>query len=82
VLGDEARLLYVYPQHHTVSFTLVAKRHIEYIRRQGLAAVQELDELMFPSFRPQLRYTAVLHPFIFTWEKGGQPLQGGRLRAL
>ena len=69
VLGDEARLLYVYPQHHTVSFTLVAKKHIEYIRRQGLAAVQELDELTFPSFRPQLRYTAVLHPFIFIWER-------------
>lgn len=63
------RLLYVYPQHHTVSFTLIARKHVEYLRRLGLAEIQELDELAFPGFRPQVKYMAVLHPHIYIWHR-------------
>jgi glycosyltransferase involved in cell wall biosynthesis len=62
-------LLYVYPKHHTVSFTLIARKHIEYMRGMRLAEVQELDELAFPGFRPNARYTAILHPHIYIWHR-------------
>jgi glycosyltransferase involved in cell wall biosynthesis len=62
-------ILYVYPTHHTVSFTLIARKHIEYMRGMKLAEIQELDELAFPSFRPSVRYTAVLHPHIYVWHR-------------
>jgi glycosyltransferase involved in cell wall biosynthesis len=62
-------LLYVYPQFHTVSFTLVAKKHVEYLRKQGLADIYELDELAFPSYVPHTKYTAVLHPWIYVYHR-------------
>jgi glycosyltransferase involved in cell wall biosynthesis len=58
-------VLYVYPTHHTVSFTLIARKHVEYMRRLGLAEIQELGELAFPGFHPSTRYTAILHPHIY-----------------
>jgi glycosyltransferase involved in cell wall biosynthesis len=65
-------VLYVYPQWHAVSFTLVARKHVEYVRKLGLARVHELDELAFPSFRPALRYAAVLHPHIYIWGRAAR----------
>jgi glycosyltransferase involved in cell wall biosynthesis len=62
-------ILYVYPQYHTVSFTLVGKKHVEYIKKLNLAKVYEVDELAFPSFYPLIRYDIVLHPFLFIWER-------------
>jgi glycosyltransferase involved in cell wall biosynthesis len=55
---------YVYPMWHTVSFTLVARKHIEYIRRLGVR-VQEVDELAFPSLYPYSSLTAVVHPYLY-----------------
>jgi glycosyltransferase involved in cell wall biosynthesis len=63
------RILYVYPIWHTVSFSLIARKHVEYMRRLMLAEIQELDELAFPGFRPNARYTAVLHPHIYVWHR-------------
>jgi glycosyltransferase involved in cell wall biosynthesis len=63
------KLLYVYPRHHTVSFTIVARKHIEYMKRLGLAEVEELDGLSLPSFTPHTKYDVILHPWIYTYHK-------------
>jgi intein/homing endonuclease len=52
-----------------VSFSLIAKKHIEYIKRHKLAEVQELDELGITSYTPHLKYTLILHPFIYIYHK-------------
>jgi glycosyltransferase involved in cell wall biosynthesis len=72
------RLLYVYPQFHAVSFTLVARKHVEYLKRRGLADVHELDELTLPSYIPSIKYSAVLHPWIYIYHR----LLQARLNAL
>jgi glycosyltransferase involved in cell wall biosynthesis len=69
VLTGVDPILYVYPQFHTVSFTLIAKKHIEYLRRQRLADVQELDELTLPSFMPSVKYSLMLHPWIYVYHR-------------
>jgi len=63
------KLLYIYPQFHTVSFTLIAKKHVEYLKKQGLADVYELDELTLPSYIPSTKYSAVLHPWIYIYHR-------------
>jgi glycosyltransferase involved in cell wall biosynthesis len=62
-------ILYVYPRSRTVSFTLVARKHVEYLRKLGLTDVHELDELAFTSYVPHIRYTAVLHPWIYVYHR-------------
>ncbi|MCS7367355.1 MAG: hypothetical protein NDF52_05700 [archaeon YNP-WB-062] len=71
MLGEEAvmRILYCYPQFHTVSFSLIARKHIEYIRKLKLAEVQELDELGITSYTPHLKYTLILHPWIYVYHR-------------
>jgi glycosyltransferase involved in cell wall biosynthesis len=80
VLGvqEVLRLLYVYPQFHTVSFTLIARKHVEYMRMLELAEVHELDELALPSYIPSVEYSAVLHPWIYVYHR----LLQSRLSAL
>mgnify|MGYP000430340052 CR=1 FL=1 len=56
------RILYAYPQWHKVSFSLIAKKHVEYLKRLGRVEVYELDELMVPTYVPSSRYTLILHP--------------------
>lgn len=58
-------VLYSYPMWHTVSFTLVARKHIEYMRKVYNLQVYEMDELHFPAFVPATRYRAVVHPAFF-----------------
>jgi len=55
----------VYPQFHTVSFSLIAQKHIEYMRKLSRVNVYEMDELQIDSFMPVARYRAVIHPAIF-----------------
>jgi glycosyltransferase involved in cell wall biosynthesis len=62
-------LLYVYPQFHAVSFTLIAKKHVEYLRKLRLTDVHELDELAFPSYVPHSKYEAILHPWIYIYHR-------------
>jgi len=69
VLRSVNPLLYVYPMEHVVSFTVVAKKHIDYIRKLNIANVYEFDELMFPGFYPIVKYDAVIHPFYFIWHR-------------
>jgi glycosyltransferase involved in cell wall biosynthesis len=63
------RLLYCYPQFHIVSFTLVARKHVEYLKKQELADVYELDELAFPSHVPRIKYDTILHPWIYIYHR-------------
>ena len=56
------RVLYSYPKWHVVSFTLIARKHIEYLKRIGKIEVYELDELATPSYVPSTKYTLVMHP--------------------
>lgn len=63
------KLLYVAPFFHTVSFTLIARKHIEYLRKLGLAEVHELDELTFPSYIPHIKYNTILHPWIYIYHR-------------
>jgi len=48
-------ILYVYPQWHTVSFSLIARKHIEYMNRLNRVPVYEMDELQIDSFLPVAR---------------------------
>ena len=57
-------LYYVYPMWHTVSFTLVAKKHIEYLTKLGVK-VYEVDELAFPNLVPHTRPVALVHPMFY-----------------
>jgi glycosyltransferase involved in cell wall biosynthesis len=63
------KILYVYPFTPTTSFTIVAEKHIEYMRKLGLARVDKLSMNAFPWFKPTSRYVAVLHPHLFIWTK-------------
>jgi len=62
-------ILYCYPLHHTVSFTIIGRKHVEYIKKLSLDGVYEMDELALPSFFPANKYDAVLHPHIFIWNR-------------
>jgi glycosyltransferase involved in cell wall biosynthesis len=72
VLGEEEVLkndiLYVYPRWHRVSFSLVAEKHVEYMRRVGVQ-VYEMDELAFHSFTPVVKYTLLLQPAVYTMHR-------------
>jgi glycosyltransferase involved in cell wall biosynthesis len=71
-------ILYVYPQFHAVSFTLIARKHVEYLRRLGLTEVHELDELALSSYVPYIKYNAILHPWVYVYHRFTQT----RLNAL
>ena len=58
-------IIYAYPMWHTVSFTLVAEKHIEWIKKQQLVEIYAVDELAIPTMSPALRHTLVLHPAFF-----------------
>jgi len=75
-------LLYVYPMWHTVSFTLVARKHVEYLRKVTGKDLYELDELHFPTFVPATKYTAVVHPGFYIMHRvlSSRVDRDGRLR--
>ena len=58
---------YVYPQWHRVSFTLIAEKHIEQLRRYF--RIYEIDEnvlnILFPATRPLL----IIHPYFYPMSK-------------
>jgi glycosyltransferase involved in cell wall biosynthesis len=55
-------VLYVYPHWHTVSFTLVAKKHIDQLRKY--ANVYEWDELTIPDVYVVTPFALCIHPTI------------------
>jgi glycosyltransferase involved in cell wall biosynthesis len=62
-------ILYAMPLYHTVSFTLVAIKHVDYIEKLNLAKVYMMDELTFAGFYTALKYEAVIHPHIYIWNR-------------
>jgi glycosyltransferase involved in cell wall biosynthesis len=60
-------VLYVYDRVRTTSFTLVAQKHIEYMRKLGTVSVKEMPVYAFPLFKPDGRYVVVVHPFVYVW---------------
>ena len=63
----ENGILYVYPVYHNVSFSLVARKHIEYLRKLKLLSVHEIDETVFANYIPHLRYSMFLHPWMYIY---------------
>ena len=60
-------LLYVYHQSFLTAFSLVSKKHIEYLRKLNLANVYEMDDTTFPRFVPVTSYRLILHPWTSLW---------------
>ncbi len=54
---------YVYPMHHVVSFTLVAKRHIEQLKKRFF--INEVEEVAFLEIHPYSKPTVLIHPLIY-----------------
>jgi glycosyltransferase involved in cell wall biosynthesis len=53
-------IVYAYPQWHTVSFTLVAKKHIEQLRKY--TKVYEWDETTIPDIYVTTPFVLIIHP--------------------
>ncbi|MEM0459296.1 MAG: hypothetical protein QXZ31_05475 [Thermofilaceae archaeon] len=68
-------VVYCYPIWHTVSFSLIAKRHIEQLRRRG-AYVYEWDELSVPRFSAIYRYSLAVHPMFYCVHRWSRMLAG------
>ncbi|MGC8983530.1 MAG: hypothetical protein ACP5KA_07270, partial [Desulfurococcaceae archaeon] len=66
MLGEEEvlSLWYVYPRWHKVSFTLIAEKHVEYIRKAGVK-VHEVDELALPTLYPASGPVTIVHPHLY-----------------
>jgi len=64
---SSVNVLYVYDRLRTTSFTLVAQKHIEYMRKLGTVNVKETSIYAFPLFKPDSKYVAVIHPFVYAW---------------
>lgn len=71
--GRPVRVWYVYPRWHRVSFTIVAEKHIEYMRKY--VPVEPIDELAFPHIMPGSRPVVLLHPFFYPMTKYGKMIQ-------
>jgi len=54
---------YVYPTHHTVSFTFIAKAHIALLKRKY--TVQEVPERSFVNLKPYTRPIVFIHPLFY-----------------
>jgi glycosyltransferase involved in cell wall biosynthesis len=61
-------ILYAYYTEYLTSFSLISKKHVEYIRRLGLARVYEFDGRGLINFKPTVRYVLILHPWIALWD--------------
>jgi len=54
---------YVYPMWHRVSFTLVARKHLEQLKKR--MRIHEIDELAFPHVSPHTRPVVLIHPYFY-----------------
>ena len=71
--GRPVKVWYVYPQWHRVSFTLIAEKHIEHMKKY--VAVEPIDELAFPHIMPSSRPVVFLHPFFYPMSRYGKMIQ-------
>lgn len=65
-----AYIFYVYPMWHRVSFTLIAEKHIEKLKKRY--KVERIDELAFPHIMPMSRPIVFLHPFFFIMSRSAR----------
>jgi len=63
-------IFYVYPMWHRVSFTLIAEKHIEKLKKRY--KVERIDELAFPHIMPMSRPIVFLHPFFFIMSRSSR----------
>ncbi len=63
---------YVYPMWHRVSFTLIARKHLEYMRRW--VRVDEIDELAFPNITPHSRPIVLIHPYFYVMMRSSRSI--------
>jgi len=61
---------YVYPQWHTVSFTLVSHKHIEQLKKYF--RLYAIDELAFPYRDIFCKPVCVIHPYFFIVQRNPQ----------
>jgi len=54
---------YVFPKWHKVSFSLIAMKHVDYMREK--IRVETIDELAFPHIAPSSRPLVIIHPYFF-----------------
>ena len=54
---------YVYPQHHTVSFTFIAREHIRLLRKKW--RIQEIPEKGFLHIHPSSKPLVFVHPMLY-----------------
>lgn len=64
---------YVYPQWHKVSFTLIAEKHIQYLK--NYVRIERIDELAFPHIYPHSKPLVLLHPTFYPLSKYGSTLE-------
>jgi len=57
-------LWYVYPMWHRVSFSVIAQKHIQQLKKK--IRVHEVDELAFPHITPHCKPIVFIHPLFFT----------------
>ena len=58
------------PFWHRVSFTLIAEKHIKYLRKY--ARIERIDELAFPHLLPACKPLVLLHPTFYPLSKYGR----------
>jgi len=73
--GDDSvgRVWYCYPIWNRVSFTLVAKNHIKYLRKYFF--IEEIDENALPTLSPQSRPLLVVHPLFYIFIKAAKHIE-------
>jgi len=63
-------IFYVYPMWHRVSFTLIAEKHVEQLKRWY--RVERIDELAFPHIMPMSRPIVFMHPFFYAMSRAAR----------
>lgn len=61
-------IYYIYPISNVVSFTLIAKKHIEYLRKLGIK-IYEVDESQVTTFKSIYRNITIMQPLLYPMHK-------------
>jgi len=64
---------YVYPMWHKVSFSLIAEKHVEQLRKYF--RVYTIDELVFPNIYPATRPLVIVQPFFWPMVRASKRLE-------
>lgn len=74
---------YVYPVFKHVSFSVVARKHVEQLRLRGLR-VEQVDESAFPFIAISTFPVVIMHPFFYPFERYEEKIayRRGRIGAI